>query len=376
MLATAYLVLSALAALVIAATALPLVRGPYWWVRMFDFPRVQIAVLAVGVLGLLGVLAVVKGRYTGLDGVLLVLMGAATAYQVARILPYTRLWRRQVVPAREGVPRARRLRLLVSNVRMDNRDDARWLAVVRKADADVILAVETDAWWAARLASLKANYPHAIEVPQDDTYGMCVYSRLPLEDVRVEHLVEPDVPSLFGAFRLPSGERVCFVFLHPRPPRPDLQQGSHLRDAELVRAARRVEQMDRPVVVAGDLNDVAWSSTTRLFQKLSGLLDPRIGRGLYATFHADHAWLRYPLDHVFHSDELALVHLERLGHVGSDHFPILIELALDGVRARAQDAPGANRDDRERAAEAVEEARAFLADETPEERAERKKADV
>ncbi|MFN3597051.1 MAG: endonuclease/exonuclease/phosphatase family protein [Rubricoccaceae bacterium] len=376
MLAAAYLVLCVLAALVIAATALPLVRRPYWWVRMFDFPRVQIAALAVGVSALLATLAVVKGRYSGLDGVLLALLGVATFYQVARILPYTRLWRRQVVPAREGLPRAQRLRLLVSNVRMDNRDDARWLAVVRAADADVVLAVETDAWWAERLAPLKADYPHAVEVPQDDTYGLCVYSRLPLEDVRVEHLVEPDVPSLFGALRLPSGARVCFVFLHPRPPRPDLQQGSHLRDAELVRAARRVAEMERPVVVAGDLNDVAWSSTTRLFQRLSGLLDPRIGRGLYATFHADHAWLRYPLDHVFHSDELALGHLERLGHVGSDHFPILIELALDDVRARGQNAPAADADDRGRAAEAVEDARAFLADETDEERAERKKADV
>src|SRR5690606_33711721 len=91
--------------------------------------------------------------------------------------------------------------------------------------------------------------------------------------------------------------------------------------------ARELEPMERPVVVAGDLNDVAWSYTTTLFQRLARLLDPRLGRGLFMTFHADHPLLRYPLDHVFHSDDLALVELRVLGHTGSDHFPLLVDLA-------------------------------------------------
>ena len=57
-----------------------------------------------------------------------------------------------------------------------------------------------------------------------------------------------------------------------------------------------------------------------------------MGRGLFSTFHANHALLRYPLDHVFHSPDVALISLGRLGHVGSDHFPMRVEVALASDR--------------------------------------------
>ena len=44
--------LDAIALAVIAATVLPFIRKGYWWVRVWDFPRLQAA--AVGALALLG----------------------------------------------------------------------------------------------------------------------------------------------------------------------------------------------------------------------------------------------------------------------------------------------------------------------------------
>jgi endonuclease/exonuclease/phosphatase (EEP) superfamily protein YafD len=303
------------------------------------------------------------------------LVAASALYQTWRIWPYTPLARVQSVPA-DAAAEGRRLRLVISNVLMTNRDGARWLRVVRDAEPDVVVAVETDAWWAETTGALAETHPHTVQLPQDDTYGMCVYSRFPIESVDVRHLVEKEVPSLFLTLRLPAGDAVRCVFLHPRPPRPDMGQDSTLRDAELVLAAREIADWSGPVVVAGDLNDVAWSDTTHLFQKLSGLLDPRVGRGLFATFHAAHVWLRYPLDHVFHSDAFALVDLARLPAVGSDHFPMCITLAVCPDKEDEQEAPDADADDVDDAAEIVGDAAAFKADETPEEHAGRVADDV
>ena len=93
--------------------------------------------------------------------------------------------------------------------------------------------------------------------------------------------------------------------------------------------AKQAKGCKLPVVVAGDLNDVAWSYTTELFMKTSGLLDPRRGRGFFNTFHAHHWFLRWPLDHVFCSKHFQLNNLKRLKQIGSDHFPILVELTLN-----------------------------------------------
>ena len=369
------IVVSALAVVFVLAAALPLVRKPYWWVRMFDFPRAQIAAGALAVLALFGVVNVGIAEPGWFEWALMGALALATAYEVYRMVPYTPLAGVQTADA-EDPDEGRSLRLVISNVLMTNRDGARWLDVVRAEDPDLVVAVETDAWWAKVAGELRDTLPNVVELPQDDTYGMCLYTRLDVEDVEVRHLVEDEVPSLWVTAVLPAGDRVRLVFLHPRPPRPDTGQDSTLRDAELVLAAEDIAAFDEPVVVAGDLNDVAWSYTTSLFQKKADVLDPRIGRGLFATFHAQHWWLRYPLDHVFHSDEFALVDLKRLGDVGSDHFPIAIELALGGDHPARQDAPDADADDEAEADEMVVDARAFKAEEDPEEEAERKEADV
>ena len=106
--------------------------------------------------------------------------------------------------------------------------------------------------------------------------------------------------------------------------------------------------------MAGDLNDVAWSATTRLFRKISGLLDPRVGRGMFNTFHVDYPLLRWPLDHLFHSEHFTLCFIDRLPSIGSDHFPLLTCLTLDMHRGASQDGLSADDADHDWAAEITE----------------------
>src|SRR5690606_11374689 len=108
---------------------------------------------------------------------------------------------------------------------------------------------------------------------------------------------------------------------------------------------------DELTIVMGDLNDVAWSKTTRLFQKISGLLDPRKGRMFLSTFHASIPFMRFPLDHVFISKHFKLVELKKLPHIGSDHFPVLVRVSYAAENAEGQRAPKNDREGRKEANE-------------------------
>ncbi len=352
------LLLGALATLLVLATALPFIRTDQWWVRIFDFPRMQLAVLMVVVLA--GYVALrFFTRFRRWEYAFPALLGLSLFWQLYCIAPYTRLVPVQLAD-HQNQSTDSRLSLLVSNVLYDNRDAAALLEVIRDADPDVVLLLEPTAWWEEELRELQEEYPHTIIQPQDNHYGILLYSRLELIDPQVRFLVDETIPSILTGVRLPSGVVVTLYGLHPTPPsivRPGKteREDSDLRDGELLMVAKEVAPLvEQPIIVAGDLNDVAWSHTTQLFQEIGGLLDPRIGRGLYNTYNAENWLIRYPLDHVFVSDHFRLVELRRLPYMGSDHFPILTILEYDPTAAAEQDEPTADAGDEQEAQEAID----------------------
>lgn len=336
--------------LMVAFTGLALIETDEWWIRVLDFPRLQISAVLV--------LALLIYWFLSSRGIAASLIIGASllslVWQVWLIAPYTALWKRQMISA-DGCEPQGRVRFLIANVFQGNRKASSLLSLVRKADPDVILLTEMDKQWERDVASLKASYPATVLEPLSNTYGIGLYSRLVLRDAQVRYLVEDDIPSIRATITLRDGSDFTMWGVHPAPPRPNSDTGQ--RDAELLLVAKDVAAAAGPSVVAGDLNDVAWSSTTTLFQKVSGLLDPRIGRGLYATFNANWPLLRWPLDHLFASKEWTLGEFQTLNDIGSDHFPILVELCHRPQAAKVQKGPLPQPGDAQKAEEHIEEGR-------------------
>jgi hypothetical protein len=94
-----------------------------------------------------------------------------------------------------------------------------------------------------------------------------------------------------------------------------------------------------PVVVMGDFNEAAWSRTARYFKKVGGYVDPRTGRGMHASWHADHPLARSPIDQVYVTPDVAVADFRIGPHVGSVHFPVITRIRLDRDLASRLNAP-------------------------------------
>ncbi len=309
-----------LCAIAIITAGLPLINSAAWWIRIFDFPRVQIAVLCL--------LAIILACfYLDLKWIyklpLLIILAVSIVYQVQFIVVYTPLSKTKAKDSNKQ-SKENSFTLLVSNVRMENDDKKRFQAHVKKYNPDILLINEPDQAWAASLEKLDGDFPYSIKYPLDNTYGMILLSKLPLTESAVNFLVKEDIPSLFTRINLPSGSIIDFYGVHPEPPKPG--SDTYERDTELLIIGKKIRESKNPTIVAGDLNDVGWSATSKLFRKYSGLVDPREGRGLYNTYNVFVPLLRYPLDHIYYSKEFGLLSLKKLKDIGSDHFPLLIAL--------------------------------------------------
>lgn len=342
-----------LAGIVIWLTFWSLIPRDEWWFRGADFPRLQI--LALGLIAFI-LLLVWNKPWDLTREIILVALIAALAYQLKMVLPYTIIWKKQVKQVRDDQLDAnKQISLIVSNILTPNDQYHLLIEQIEKHQPDLVLTLESDQTWQNELSVIEKDYPYRVPVPLDNLYGMHLYSKLELKDTEVKFILSDEIPSIHTTVTLRSGNQVQLYCLHPKPPSPTEAKDSTLRDAELLIVGDQIKDLDESCIVMGDLNDVAWSRTTRLFQRISGLLDPRVGRHYVNTFHADYSLLRWSLDHVFHSTDFALVKMERLPHIGSDHFPVYVVLQTGRIFEQIQEELEQTEADEQEAQEAIQE---------------------
>ena len=316
-----------------------------WWVRGVEFPRIQIMFL--GFAAWLGMVIFWSDWQLG-QWLLFIVLSSALAFQLRMVLPYTILWKKEVLTAKD-MPNghAHQLKIMVSNVLTPNDETQKLVELVKDKRPDILITLETDKKWEKALNQIEANYPYTVKVPLDNLYGMHLYSKLELIDPEVKYLMIDDIPSIHTQLRLQGGQVIWLYCLHPMPPSPTEADKSTTRDAELLMVGKHIKENKQTAILAGDLNDVAWSKTTRRFQRISGLLDPRIGRHFINTFHVKYPFLRWALDHIFHSACFTVVDIRRMPSIGSDHFPVMTTLQYEPEEEsnQAQNAPTAEAED-------------------------------
>lgn len=278
---------------------------------------------AVTPLFLAPTLAALSLAVAGRQRALAVVAGALAAAQLVWAAPDLHPARPRPVDAGDGP----RLRVFSANLLYVNGDMGGIAGELRAARPDVVALQEVSP---LNLAGLEAagvldDYPYRLLAPRTDPFGSAILSRLPLADselLLVAGLPLPRTTVLVG------DRRVRLYDTHTRSP---TGRGIGTWKAQMAELRRLVEAEGGPLVVAGDLNA---TSGHRPYRRLlgAGLRDAHVERGRWwAVTWPQNRWWTQPLarlDHVLISPEVAVVDVREGTGRGSDHRPVVADLAL------------------------------------------------
>ena len=250
------------------------------------------------------------------------------------VLHATRSFASPASPPSTAGASAAPLKILYANVLTSNADAAPLLALIAAEKPDLVALLEINSRWKTQLlASLAQDFPFQSIHPREDNFGLALFSRAQPGGGRVEFFADVETPSLDLSWFHPDAE-IRILLTHPLPPGDagtNFLRNQHLDD--LVNWRRFVAGLTpagatpQPVLILGDLNATPWCPPVRRLLSASGLRPAAGDTGLLApSWPVPIPFLRIPLDHALLSPELACVSYRVGPDIGSDHFPLILEV--------------------------------------------------
>jgi len=232
-----------------------------------------------------------------------------------------------VLPWYTGAPtpgNGESVRLLHVNVLASNRDMSRMLEHVRTTEPDIVFVQELTPEHVGMLEPLDDRYPHRLLETRYDPFGLGVWSKRPLRNAAVFGLPPRDHPNLRFEIDL-DGEPVTIISTHPLPPMG--RRFYEDRNTQLAAVGELVAATPGSLILSGDLNISVWANHYRKLIAQTQLVNTRKGFGILPTWPVFLPVGMIAIDHTLVSEDLAAVDVRTLSPVGSDHLPLLTEIA-------------------------------------------------
>lgn len=225
------------------------------------------------------------------------------------------------------------LTAVAANVLSVNRQYRFADTLLRQFDADLFLMLETTEEWEQETAYLQERFPHSAAAARDDNFGLLFFSKYRFAGgvtyFSFGHNPAITLPYIKAEFKdTPLNQNMrplVFYGLHTTPPVSKLY--ADYRNALMAHIAAEIAAApEKDAIVAGDLNDTAWSHNFHHFLKTSGL--KMTGTGMSPTWPAAFPpALRLQIDHALvkglEDFQAKLITGEK---IGSDHLPVILQI--------------------------------------------------
>jgi endonuclease/exonuclease/phosphatase (EEP) superfamily protein YafD len=238
-------------------------------------------------------------------------------------------------PIATATPKGQPFKLISTNVYFKNLNAQPTIDWILAEQPDAVIFIEVNDTWVTLLdRGLGDRYPHHFSYPRDDSRGIALYSRWPLDSAQLLPLPADSAPTIAATLQHPSGPIDLFALHLPVPFRASLFAA---RNRQLDALARHLTtKPDRPTLLAGDFNLTQWSPYYDRFLNQTQLINSR--RSALASWPSASrvGWLApllgIPIDHCLASSDIGVAGFAHGPDLGSDHLPIVADLRVGPSR--------------------------------------------
>jgi endonuclease/exonuclease/phosphatase (EEP) superfamily protein YafD len=221
------------------------------------------------------------------------------------------------------------LRAMLINVNTESGNPALVAKTLSESSPQILVLEEINSRWLIELDEALRAFPHSCVSPREDNFGIGLFCKFPLSDATVVEIGEAQVPSIIATVKIGT-TTLRVVATHPPPPAG--RRYSRWRNSQLAMIPDHIPHDGSATLVLGDLNVSPWSHHFKQLLMRTGLRDSSKGRGVQPTWPAGNPVLSIPIDHCLHSDEVKILRKHVGPNVGSDHYPVIVDIAVRGSK--------------------------------------------
>jgi endonuclease/exonuclease/phosphatase (EEP) superfamily protein YafD len=219
---------------------------------------------------------------------------------------------------------APRFKVLLFNIWAWNKRLPQVREMVERADADIVVFIETTEHNRDDLQALSALYPHRFDCVGSGRCDITIFARSRLTAPAVKATGDPDRSPLVNVETEVAGCRMKLFATHMTRPFPNRPFWAQRAQAEEI--GSDVGAWPGAKLLLGDFNGAPWGHIVRTIEQRGGVSVLTGEGGTWPSLFPPQ--MRIPIDHMMAGRGLSFVSRQVLPRIGSDHAPVLAEIAV------------------------------------------------
>lgn len=204
------------------------------------------------------------------------------------------------------------------NLNVKNKNHQGVRDYLEEKDFDFIFFQEFTTLWKEQLQQFDEKYPFNTSGKLDSNCIIGIKSKLPIDSFKIHDSGFEKVPFIESTLNI-EGKKVTVFGIHTRYPLSN--RAYKIRNNQFRMINELIKNTEGEIILVGDMNCTTWSPSFSILTQNTDLRDTRKGFGIQPSWGGRIPTVFLPIDNIFVSKGIEVLHTQTGKEIGSDHLP-------------------------------------------------------